>query len=167
MFEQTLIPVGRTKRPWAVVAAFGLQLTIVGILLVIPMLFVESLPIQAYASNSKVTWLSGVVSMTAWRTSVGEAAQLSPSRLSLGRELTAVHKEPAFSTNTGTVKPWSRSTLPTADLKIRVRSAGSKLGRVMASSLLVWSAVIRRSAFTWLWMTANKNSGGAGSGCSS
>ena len=48
MFEQTLIPVGRTKRPWAVVAAFGLQLTIVGILLVIPMLFVESLPIQAY-----------------------------------------------------------------------------------------------------------------------
>lgn len=48
MFEQTLIPVGKTKRPLAVVIAFGLQLLGVGILLLIPMLFVDSLPIQSY-----------------------------------------------------------------------------------------------------------------------
>ena len=48
MFEQTLIPAGKTGRPWAVVAAFGVQLLSVGILLVIPMLFVESLPLQTY-----------------------------------------------------------------------------------------------------------------------
>jgi len=48
MFEQTLIPVGRTKRPWAVVVAFLGQLAGVGILLLIPMLFVESLPMQEF-----------------------------------------------------------------------------------------------------------------------
>ncbi|HUA17804.1 MAG TPA: energy transducer TonB [Bryobacteraceae bacterium] len=48
MFEQTLIPVGKTKRPVAVIVAFGFQLLMVGVMLVIPMLFVESLPIQTY-----------------------------------------------------------------------------------------------------------------------
>jgi periplasmic protein TonB len=50
VFEQTLIPSGKTGRPWTVVVAFLGQLGFVGILLLIPILFVETLPVQDFMS---------------------------------------------------------------------------------------------------------------------
>lgn len=46
MFEQSLITPGRTNRPWTVAVAFLGQLALIGIAVLIPLLFVESLPMH-------------------------------------------------------------------------------------------------------------------------
>ncbi len=50
MFEQSFVGVGKTRRPWTVVLAFAGQLLAVGLLLAIPLFFVESLPVTHLAS---------------------------------------------------------------------------------------------------------------------
>ncbi len=43
MFEQTFVA-GKTRRPWTIVAAFGIQVGLVALAIVIPLLFVSGLP---------------------------------------------------------------------------------------------------------------------------
>lgn len=51
MFEQSFVGMGRTRRPWTVVVAFGGQVIVIGALLAIPLLFVQSLPMAQLASS--------------------------------------------------------------------------------------------------------------------
>lgn len=44
MFEQSVIPKGKTRKPWTVACAIVAQLLVVGIMIVIPLMFVEAMP---------------------------------------------------------------------------------------------------------------------------
>ena len=45
MFEQTFVDgEGRTNKPWTVVISTALQVTLVGIVLLIPLIYTEALP---------------------------------------------------------------------------------------------------------------------------
>jgi protein TonB len=50
MFEQSFVTGGKTRRPWMVLLAFAGQLLGLGLLLAIPLLFVESLPVTHLTS---------------------------------------------------------------------------------------------------------------------
>jgi protein TonB len=50
MFEQSFVSSGQPRRPWTVVAALAGQLAAIGLLLAIPLLFVESLPVTQFTS---------------------------------------------------------------------------------------------------------------------
>lgn len=50
MFEQSFVSEGKTRRPWTVVLAFAGQLLALGLLLAIPLFFVESLPVAHLTS---------------------------------------------------------------------------------------------------------------------
>lgn len=47
MFEQSVIPKGKTRKPWTVACAIVAQLLVVGIMIVIPLMFVEAMPAPA------------------------------------------------------------------------------------------------------------------------
>lgn len=44
MFEQSFLPRGRTRKPWTVAVAFVSELLFVGVLILIPLVFVQTLP---------------------------------------------------------------------------------------------------------------------------
>ena len=53
MFEQTFVDdaANRTRKPWTVFLSFGLQLILVGVMILIPLIYTDSLP-RAYLSTS-------------------------------------------------------------------------------------------------------------------
>lgn len=44
MFEQSFVGNGKTRRPWTVLVAFAGQVAVIGVLLAIPLFFIQSLP---------------------------------------------------------------------------------------------------------------------------
>jgi periplasmic protein TonB len=50
MFEQSFVSSGKTRRSWTVLVAFAGQVLAIGLLLAIPLLFVQSLPIAQFTS---------------------------------------------------------------------------------------------------------------------
>ena len=50
MFEQSFVSNAKTRRPWTVLLAFAGQLLAIGVLLAIPLFFVESLPLTQFSS---------------------------------------------------------------------------------------------------------------------
>ena len=50
MFEQSFVSNGKTRRSWTVLVAFGGQVVVIGLLLAIPMFFIESLPLTQFSS---------------------------------------------------------------------------------------------------------------------
>jgi protein TonB len=50
MFEQAFVSNGKTRRPWTVMVAFACQLLAVGVLLAIPLFFIDSLPVTPLTS---------------------------------------------------------------------------------------------------------------------
>jgi protein TonB len=50
MFEQTFLEGGQTKKTWTVMAAFMLQIVLVGVLILIPLIWFDYLPAATFAS---------------------------------------------------------------------------------------------------------------------
>ena len=50
MFEQSFVSNRKTRRSWTVLVAFGGQVVVIGLLLAIPMFFIDSLPITQFSS---------------------------------------------------------------------------------------------------------------------
>ncbi len=50
MFEQSFVSNGKTRQPWTVVVALAAQLAAIGLLLAIPLFFVESFPVTQFTS---------------------------------------------------------------------------------------------------------------------
>jgi periplasmic protein TonB len=50
MFEQSFLPSGKTRKPWTISLAIAAELAIVGVLLLVPLIFVQSLPMADIAS---------------------------------------------------------------------------------------------------------------------
>lgn len=50
MFEQSFVSNGKARRSWTVLVAFAGQVVVIGLLLAIPMFFIESLPMTQFSS---------------------------------------------------------------------------------------------------------------------
>src|SRR4051812_12548096 len=50
MFSQTFVQTGKTKKSWTVVAAFGIQLVLIVIAIIVPMWWFEVLPSATLSS---------------------------------------------------------------------------------------------------------------------
>jgi hypothetical protein len=50
MFEQSVVPSDRIRRPWTIGAALLVQALLVGLLIVIPLMYVQVLPIPELSS---------------------------------------------------------------------------------------------------------------------
>jgi protein TonB len=50
MFEQSILPTGKTRKPWTISIAILAELAIVGVMVLIPLIFVQSLPMAELTS---------------------------------------------------------------------------------------------------------------------
>ena len=50
MFEQTFVGTGKTKKTWTVMVAFGIQIVVISVLILIPLIWFDYLPSATFAS---------------------------------------------------------------------------------------------------------------------
>ena len=52
MFEQTFVDgVGKTKRPYTILLSFAIQIVLIGILVIIPLIYYDTLPGRSYRAS--------------------------------------------------------------------------------------------------------------------
>ena len=44
MFEQSILQGGKTSKPWTIAVSFLIEVTIIGILIIIPLIYYDALP---------------------------------------------------------------------------------------------------------------------------